>query len=250
MSIVGGLRHRLIQESLYNMLRDAISDLGWLDPGRQHGPIDFRVTPVLPSEEVPFNTVVLSTEDWAEDGWELGSNFSEFTWTCYVDIYAESDAVGRHFIGDIFDILAGRMSNIGRGRTNFPVYDYRQATPPIILYCDIEEPIIDRAHDFPKPFQQHWFACRFLVIDAYGDALSDYIFDGGGPTTIPDQFLDGGGPIADSDVFYDGGGPDSYPDPDSDLFFDGGGPITVPDSILDGGGSAPVPDFFYDDGGP
>lgn len=167
--IVGGKRHRFIKQSLHDMLQQALMDLHWFDSVPSHLLVSFRSTPVHASEEVALNTAVLSTEDWSDDGGELGSNFGTFRWTCYVDFYAESDPVGQHFIGDVYEILSGRMSSIGRGRTAFPVYDYSQATPPTIFYCDIEEPVIDRAHDFPKPFQKHWFACRFIVTDAYGD---------------------------------------------------------------------------------
>lgn len=168
-TIVGGTRHRLIKQSLYNMIQQSLTDLGWFQAGRVPFPVSFRSTPIQTDEEVDLNTGVLSTENWDESGSELGSNFGEFSWVAYVDFYAESDSVGQHFIGDIYEIIAGRMSSIGRGRTSFPVYDLRQATPPVAFYCDLEEPMIDRAHDFIKPYQRHWFACRFLIRDAYGD---------------------------------------------------------------------------------
>lgn len=170
--IVGGLRHRLIKESLYAMMNSSLTQLGWFQPGRVNSPVTLRTIQYDPSQEIPLNTAVLSTEDMSPIEGELGSNFAQQSWTAYVDFYAESDAVGQHFVGDIYDILSGRMSSIGRGFTNFPVYDYRQATPSVAFYCDLDEPMIDRAHDFPAPWQKHWYAVRFFIIDAYGDQNS------------------------------------------------------------------------------
>jgi hypothetical protein len=170
--IIGGLRHRLIKESLYAMIKDSLTSLGWFDPGRVNNAVTLRTVPFEQSQEIPANTAVLSTEDLTGVEGELGSNMGDFSWTCYLDFYAESDAVGQHFIGDVFEVLSGRMSSIGRGRTSFAVYDYRQPTPPLLFYCDLEEVVIDRAHDFPNLWQKHWFAARFFVIDAYGDENS------------------------------------------------------------------------------
>lgn len=168
MPIRGGLRQRLIKDSLYNMVNDSLDNLGWYDPGRSHRPINFIARTVPPEEEIPLNTVVLSPGDLSEEEWEMGSMLAEHSWIFYVDIYAESDAIGSHFIGDIRDIMAGRHEDAGRTRPNFPVYDYRQATPPVEFYCDIEDVAIDRAVDFPRPWQKHWYVCRFLVVDYYG----------------------------------------------------------------------------------
>lgn len=170
--IVGGLRHRLVKESLYAMVNGSLTQLGWFNPGRVNSQVTLRTVPYDVAQEIPLNTAVLSTEDMVADLSELGSNMAEQAWTAYVDFYAESDAVGQHFIGDVYDILSGRMSSIGRGFTSFPVYDYRQATPPILFYCDIEEPMMDRAHDFPSPWQKHWYAVRFFILDAYGDDMA------------------------------------------------------------------------------
>lgn len=173
MTIVGGLRHRFIRDSLFSMIRTSLEDLGWFDTGRFHGPIDFRTIPVPEDEEVPFNTCVVSCDDLIESDEEMGSRLAEHVWTGWVDFYAESDAVGLHFIGDIKDLLAGRMSNIGRTGPFFDVYNYEEATPSQIFRCQIEDIVVDRAHGFPKPYQRHWYACRFSIFDYYGDENDD-----------------------------------------------------------------------------
>jgi hypothetical protein len=165
--IQGGLRHRLIKDSLFNMLRDSLDTVGWFDTGRSHKPINMIARPVPDDEEIPFNTLALSSGDMEAEDWEIGSMLAEHTWMFYVDFYAENDPLGSHMMGDVRDILAGRFADAGRTRTNFPVYDYRQATPPVEFYCDIDEVFIDRAVDFPRPWQKHWYVCRFMVIDYY-----------------------------------------------------------------------------------
>lgn len=168
MTIQGGLRQRLIKDSLFNMLKDSLTALDWFDVGRSHKPINMIARSVPNDEEIPLNTIALSSGDLEEEAWEVGSLLSEHTWMFYVDVYGESEAIGSHLIGDVRDIMAGRHADAGRTRPNFPVYDYRQATPPIEFYCDIEEILIDRALDFPRAWQKHWYVCRFLVVDYYG----------------------------------------------------------------------------------
>lgn len=168
MTIQGGLRHRLIKDSLFNMIHDSLDMVGWFDSGRNHLPINMVARQVPDDEEIPLNTLSLSSGDLDEQEWETGSMMAEHTWIFYVDFYAENDALGSHVIGDVRDIVAGRFEDAGRTRPNFPVYDYRDATPPIAFYCDIEEVLVDKATDFPRPWQKHWYACRFMVVDYYG----------------------------------------------------------------------------------
>lgn len=191
-AIVGGTRARLVRESLYNMLYDALEDLGWLDlVGRDHATIHFTGRVVDRLTEIPVNTAVLSDEGRNDIGWELGSNMTESSWTYFFDFYAEDDALGKDLINDVRDILGGRMSSLGRNDPSFLVYDYRQATPPAIFRCQLEDIVVDRAHDFPHPWLRNWYACRFDVIDAYGDQVlySEAVF----PEEGEDE-IDGGTP--------------------------------------------------------
>lgn len=171
-NIVGGLRARLIRESLYQLLNDNLSSLGWFNSGRYHGAISFNSEPVSIQDEIPLNTLALSDDEMDDEFLEMGSNLSENSWTFYVDFYAESDALGLHLIRDIRDILGGRYgSSLSRDRSAFPVYDYRQATPSVAFYCDIENVFVDKALAFQKPWQKHWYSCQFQVIDSYADEV-------------------------------------------------------------------------------
>lgn len=176
-TLVGGLRARFIKDSIFYCLHTALTDLGWFDAGRQHAPISFNgfVTPNL--DPIPINSVSLSDESMHNVDLELGSTAVMTTWVFYVDFYAEDDDLGKHLINDVRDILGGRMSTIGRPDASVPVYDWRMATPTKVFTVGIDNLMIDRAHDFPKPWQKHWYTCRFDVTDAYGDETVDREYD-------------------------------------------------------------------------
>lgn len=169
--VVGGLRARLIRQSLYEYILNGLDALGWFDPTRPHLRVVFESKGQNTEDEIAFNTSALSDENDRESGWELGSNLTENTWQFYVDFFAESDALGLHFIQDVRDLLRGRFTSIGYGSESFDVYDYRQATPPVIFRCDIENVDVDKAHGFLKPWLQHWYECAFDVVDNYADEL-------------------------------------------------------------------------------
>lgn len=168
--IVGGLRARLVDDSLYYALKTALTTLGWFSGGRQHLPIDFvneaRDPVGLP--EIALNTLALSGENISDQPGELGSQFSEFTRYYYIDFFAESDALGKHLIGDVKDLLQGRMASAGRSNPIVPVFDWRQATPSLIFQVEVDNVKIDRAHGFPHPWTRHWFSCQFTLTDWYG----------------------------------------------------------------------------------
>jgi len=169
MAIVGGLRARLIRESLYHMIDNALTALGWYDSGRPHEPIDFKSYPVDWNEEIALNTLSLADEDMTDREDELGSSLTENRWVFYVDFFGENDALALQLVRDIRDICGGRFPSIGRTGSTFTVYDYRQATPPALFSCDIEDIETDRARNFPQSWLKHWQTCRLTVIDHYAD---------------------------------------------------------------------------------
>ncbi len=166
-TIVGGLRSRLIRESCFEMVRGSLTQLGWFDPTRPHLPVTFESRQQTHEEPIIPNTAALSDENLTETDWELGSQLAEHTWQMYIDFYADNDAIGLHFIRDVQDILRGRISAIGRTQPNFAVYDFRQATPPLLFFCDLERVVVDKSHGFLKPWLLHWYSCSFEIIDYY-----------------------------------------------------------------------------------
>lgn len=170
MTIVGGLRSRLIFDSVYNMINDSLTSLNWFAGGREHLPITFLSEPIDDEDEVALNTLVLTAEDTGTFDIELGSNYAEHNRSYYVDFYAESHSLGEHVIYDVRDIIQGRMPSISRTHPSATVYDYRtQPTPPQIATVHFDFVTVDRATKFVKPWEKHWWSCAFLVVDSYGD---------------------------------------------------------------------------------
>ena len=166
---VGGIRERLVLDSIYHTLYDSLEALGWFDSGRKHTAISFTGDATPQDTEIDLNTITLSDEDMDETDLELGSTSVETRWTMYVDFFAENNSIGKAVAGDIRDILGGRMSTIGRDDASIQVLDYRLATPTALFRVHIEDILQDKAHDFPKPWQKHWYTVRFVVYDAYDD---------------------------------------------------------------------------------
>jgi len=166
--IVGGLRARLIRESLYQMLREALDDLDWFDVSVNRSTVTFPAKSVDPQDDVPVNTLGLADEDSSSKDWELGSLFGEHRSIFDVDFFAENEAIGMHLIRDVKDILGGRFPSIGRDDPSFSVFDYRQATPPVVTVCQIENVFIEKSATYEREYRKHWYSCRFDVIDYYG----------------------------------------------------------------------------------
>lgn len=169
MTYVGGLRARLIKESIFQTVHDSLDALGWFDTGRKHTPITFSDTTVPDSDSVQKNTLVLNDWDASELEGEMGSLFTEFRSIYYLDFYAESDAIGVHMSQDLKDILAGRMSSIGRSSPTISVVDYTIATPAEIFVVQIENIFVDRPEVFTFQWQRHQRSVRFEVVDNYTD---------------------------------------------------------------------------------
>ena len=169
--IVGGLRARLIRESLFEMLNAGLTDLGWFDPTRPYSPIEFVSRGQNQDEVIPINMAALSDESDREGDVELGSTLTEQTWQMYVDFFAEDDALGLHFIKDVRDILRGRFTtsipNAAHRGPMVPVYDYRQATPPVVFHVEVQNTDTDKPHGFLKPWLEHWYVCIFEIVDYY-----------------------------------------------------------------------------------
>lgn len=166
---VGGLRARLIHESIYKAILEALTALGWFDPGRNHSPIQFLSTGVETHENVTVNTAALADWDITEVDQELGSHLSGVRHTYFVDFYAENDAVGIHFSQDVKDLIGGRMASVGRTDPSFVIYDYQQATPPEIFTVFVENIVVDRPSTFSRPWQRYFRTVGFTVLDYYAD---------------------------------------------------------------------------------
>lgn len=164
---VGGVRYRLIKDNLESMLRTALDDLDWFNTARKHKPVTLTGEPINPGVELQPNIISISTEDMETTEWEMGSGLEEHRWDIYLDVFAESNAIGLHLAGDLQDILKGKMPSIGRERPTLPVLDLRQTTPTQIFVCQLENIKLARVRNWTDPWNEHWWALLVEVVDYY-----------------------------------------------------------------------------------
>lgn len=166
---VGGLRVRLIRDNLYYQLKAALMALHWFDVNRQYSPISFPSEEIDPIVEVKINTIGIADGGVTNVDQELGSLLTEKSLHFYIDVFAESDVLGRHLSGDIEDILEGRFPSIGRNGPILNIFDYSIATPTVIFTCQIENVAVDKAQMVTNAWQKHWFACHVTITDTYAN---------------------------------------------------------------------------------
>lgn len=168
MVLYGGLRDRMIDQALRELITEGLTALGWFEPGRHHEPITFVAKAVDASTEVPVNTLALTGDPFDADLLEMGSLLAEERRSYYVDFWAESDALGRHLIGDVRDLLRGRMPHVGRDRPLLAVFDRTapdQSEPA--FHCDIERVISESTREGSAAHKRSWYMCRFEVVDEW-----------------------------------------------------------------------------------
>lgn len=166
---LGGIRHRLIYDSVFLTTKSAMSQLGWLQARAGNGPVIMNPDPIDDQDDnVALNTLALADEGTRDTGWEIGSAVTEMTWTMAWDFFAESKTVGMQVAHDLRDILAGRMPSVGRTEATVQVMDYTQATPTFLFLVYLDNIRVDRAHGFPQPFRRWWYSVSFECIEEYG----------------------------------------------------------------------------------
>lgn len=166
---VGGLRVRLIQDNVFDMLETALGDLGWFDAGRDHE--DVTLVDEEPDWDSPItpNKISVIIESINDSEAEMGSNLTEERHNVFIDVYAEDDATGIHLSNDIREILRGKMPSIDRGWPSIDVYDKTLATPVVIFTVDVEDARWDRGRSFSEAWLKHWFVVSCTLVDTYGD---------------------------------------------------------------------------------
>lgn len=170
-TVVGGLRSRLIFDNLFYLIKDNLTTIGWLngDGSRRHQPVNLVVEAQDLTTEVPINTLSISDENVSSEPWEIGSQLTQDTRYYYVDLFAESDPVGKHLIGDVRDILAGKFASLGRTAPVLEVYDLRNNGQPntLLFTCDLIDIRVDRAHGYREAWLRHWYSIQLALLDYY-----------------------------------------------------------------------------------
>lgn len=170
MGYVGGQRARFIKDSLYFMVYDALDELGWFDLDLEDT-VEFVPNPIDPLTEIVPVKIALEDDDDNSFDLEMGSNFTEFRWRFYIDVYGNPDHKddALHLATDIRDILQGRFPSLGRTAPILHVLDYDMATPVEIFVCEIENIDKERVPYGFKPWLKAWYSISFAVIDTYTD---------------------------------------------------------------------------------
>jgi hypothetical protein len=175
----GGLRDRLIHDSVFNLVKTGLDTLGWF-PGGPQAPIDDPINLVSQqmdwSSEIPLNTISVSAYSTSDTEWELGSDLRENRWTFYVDVFGANEAIGLQLSGDVRDILRGKFSALSNYVTpeTLHVYDWTLATPVEIFYCDINAVTRDRAVQTSHRWMNYMFSIQATLLDYYNTDQDDF----------------------------------------------------------------------------
>ena len=164
MTLEGGLRDRMIHESVLTAIETDLTTRGWFAAGRYHGPI--TVIDEYPDDEaeVALNTLAVSMGDGDGLSLEMGSTAEEHDQAMFVDFYAESDALGRHVSGDIYAFL--------KKVRRIQVFDFSVASPTAEFFVQIEEEdvIKRRGATVTTAWKKHWYVVAFTVTDGRDNA--------------------------------------------------------------------------------
>lgn len=172
----GGLRTRLIVDSVRVMIIAGLEQLGWFDstvydtpPGpRTHQPFHYITRPYNWDIEIIPNSLAINSEDVSDTPLGLGGDYED-TIELYLDLFAQDDELGWHVIGDIRDLILGKNPELGRISPMVDVYDFRQATPAPFTQVELTDVRIDRAQGEARDWQRHWFMIRINAVDDYAD---------------------------------------------------------------------------------
>jgi len=163
-TLTGGLRDRMLLQSVMQDIIDDLTTRGWFNIGREHKPITYVDEYPSETDEVALNTIAFSLGDAKSRATELGSAAEIITVPIFVDMFAESDGLGRHVIGDIHEFVAKQGK--------FDVLDYRQPVPPVEFTVLLVDGSIERT----KPtravnaWQKHWHTVAFVVTEERSNA--------------------------------------------------------------------------------
>jgi hypothetical protein len=155
----------MLLESLLQTVTTELTTLGWLDSTvhddpvgtRQHHPLVIVDEYPNDGDDVALNTLAFSYSQATGVDMELGSKSEVHATDCFVDFFAESDAIGREVSGDIYAFL--------QEERHFDVYDYTLATPVVDFVADIERAEVRKPERAVNPWQKHWYTVALTALD-------------------------------------------------------------------------------------
>jgi hypothetical protein len=164
---VGGIRDRLIHESLVNLVTTGLTQIGWFNSNRTHDPLTILPEQKHWDEDLAYNTITIAPDTQDPEDWELGAYASKTSTVFYIDVYGQNEALGQQISGDIRDIVQGKFSAQGVYPGQMTVMDYTQATPVPAFVVEINNVTRDRARNWPHKFQRFLYIIRLEVVDYY-----------------------------------------------------------------------------------
>jgi hypothetical protein len=172
--IRGGLRARLVLDSVRFGVLSTLQQVGWFDPtvyddppgARTHQPFRYIARPVDWADDIHPNAVSVTGEDLSDEPRGFGTEVQDNT-EIYIDVFAQSDAVGWQVAYDIRDSLLGKT--VGAAGPQIDVYDFRQATPAPFATVDVEVVEVDRSQGQARQWQRQWFMVHLVISDEYID---------------------------------------------------------------------------------
>lgn len=162
MPLVGGLRDRMVIESLGNHITEELTTLGWFDAGREHNPI--VVTTGFPNDtaEVALNTIAYSVEEAAGRDEEMGTRAEVHETSFFVDFFAQDDSIGWHLSGDVYSFL--------KRNPVLDVFDYATGGDPVDFQVELMEVDRRKPSRAVNAWQRHWFTVSFIAEDFRANA--------------------------------------------------------------------------------
>lgn len=172
----GGVRSRLIYDSLWQVLNSSFTALGWFQPTifstppgtKKYRPVTFLKTQQSWDEEVAPNTMAFVPENMTDRPWEIGSEFYENRWIFYLDIFGDNEDISLQLAGDAVDILRGKLTAIGRGfGPMVDICDWSQPGHYKIGYLYIENVTDTRAPTYSQRWMRYLRTVRWEACDYY-----------------------------------------------------------------------------------
>lgn len=157
MALEGGLRDRMLIESLGNHIETHLNSLGWFDAGREHEAINMITGFPRDTDDVPLNTVAFTVEVAAGEDAEMGSRAEVHATAFFVDMFMENDAIGWHLSGDIYHFL--------KKNPVLAVYDYTDDLEPVDFHVQLSDVDRRKPTRATNPWQRYWFTVSCIAED-------------------------------------------------------------------------------------
>lgn len=161
-TLVGGLRDRMVIESLGNHIQGELTTLGWFAGGRDHEPITVITGFPNDTDDVALNTLAFSVEDADGEDMELGSKAEIHSTAFFVDMFMEDDSVGWHLSGDIYAFL--------KKNPHLDVFDYGTGGNPVDFQVELMDVSRRKPTRAVNSWQRHWFTVSFVAEDDRSNA--------------------------------------------------------------------------------